>query len=182
MFAFGARCLATVSFTASSVPNGIVNDSYLGTIYVSGGCTPYRWQVASGALPSGVTMKVSTGGTFVVLTGTPTKSASYSFSMAATSCKGNVAKASYKVVVQSKPDHVVDLTWIPSTSTDVAGYNVYRGPDGKSWSRINVSLAASALYTDSTVADSSTYYYAATAVDIYGNESKKSNIAKSRIP
>jgi hypothetical protein len=45
-----------------------------------------------------------------------------------------------------------------------------------------VSLAASTIYSDSTVADSSTYYYAASAVDIQGKESKKSNIARAVIP
>jgi len=89
---------------------------------------------------------------------------------------------SYKVVIQSTPNHVVGLQWNPSTSSDVAGYNIYRGPDGKSWTKLNVSPAASTAFSDSTVANGSTYYYAATAVDIKGSESTRSNIAKSVIP
>ena len=127
-------------------------------------------------------MKVSASTTSVFLSGTPTKAAAYSFAISATGCGGNSAKGSYKVVVQASAQHVVNLNWKASTATDVAGYNIYRGPDGKSWKKMNASPAASTAYSDLTVANSSTYFYAATAVDIKGSESKKSNIAKSVIP
>lgn len=182
LFAIGTQVLAAVAIQNSALPNGILRDSYLGVITVAGGCTPYKWKVTSGLLPAGVIMKTSSDTKSVTLAGTPTKAASYPFTVAATACKGAVAKASYRVVVQSKPNHVVDLSWHPSNSNDLSGYNIYRGPDGKSWKKINVSLAASTVYSDSTAANSSTYYYAATAVDIKGSESKKSNIAKAAIP
>jgi len=182
LFAIGTQGLTAISIRTADLPNGILKDSYLGVVAVGGGCTPYKWRVASGSLPAGVTMKTTSDTKSVTLAGTPTKAASYSFTVAATSCGGGVAKASYKVVVQSKPNHVVDLRWHRSSSTDVAGYNIYRGPDGKKWKKMNVSLTASTVYSDSTAANSSTYYYAATAVDIKGNESRKSNIAKSVIP
>jgi len=54
------------------------------------------------------------------------------------------------------------------------GYNVYRGPDKVNWQKINPSPIASTVYSESTVANGSRYYYAATAVDINGNESGKS--------
>lgn len=184
LFAIGTQGLMAISIqtTATALPNGILHDSYLGVITVGGGCTPYKWQVRSGLLPAGVTMKMSSDTKSLTLAGKPTKAASYTFTVAATGCGGGVAKASYQVVVQSRPDHVVELNWHPSRSTDVAGYNLYRGPDGKTWSKINVSLAPSTAYSDSTAANSSKYYYAATAVDIKGKESRKSNIAKTVIP
>jgi fibronectin type 3 domain-containing protein len=79
-------------------------------------------------------------------------------------------------------DHVVDLSWNSSTSTDVAGYNVYRSPDGNNWSKINVSLVGSTIYDDSTVVNGDTYYYAVTAVDLQGDESGKSAVAKASVP
>ena len=85
-------------------------------------------------------------------------------------------------MIQSGAIHVVDLQWKASTSANVAGYNVYRSPDGVSWKRQNVSLIASTLYSDSTVSNSSTYYYAATAVNINGSESGKSSPIKVSIP
>jgi fibronectin type 3 domain-containing protein len=87
----------------------------------------------------------------------------------------------YKVVIQPSANHVVDLSWNASTSSNVTGYNLYR-PDGTTWNKINASLIASTLYADSTVANGSTYYYAATAVDIYGHESSKTTPVKVAIP
>jgi hypothetical protein len=69
-----------------------------------------------------------------------------------------------------------------SPSGNVVGYNVYRSPDGATWKKINASLIASTLYSDSTIANSTTYYYAATAVDVYGHESSKSVALKAVIP
>jgi len=50
------------------------------------------------------------------------------------------------------------------------------------WKKANVSLIASTMYNDATVANGSTYYYAATAVDIYGHESSKSALIKVSVP
>jgi fibronectin type 3 domain-containing protein len=88
----------------------------------------------------------------------------------------------YTVVIQASANHVVDLSWNASTSSNVTGYNLYRSPDGTTWNKINASLIASTLYADSTVANGSTYYYAATAVDIYGHESSKTAPVKVAIP
>jgi fibronectin type 3 domain-containing protein len=100
----------------------------------------------------------------------------------ATGCGGLVSKKSYKVVIQATAEHVVDLHWKGSTSSDVAGYNVYRGPNGKIWTKINASLIGSTLYSDSTVANDTTYYYATTAVNLEGRESRKTAAVKVVIP
>ena len=86
------------------------------------------------------------------------------------------------MVIQATANHIVDLSWKASTSGDVAGYNVYRSSDAATWKKINVSTIASTLYSDSTVANGSTYYYAATAIDIYGHESSKTAAVKVVIP
>jgi fibronectin type 3 domain-containing protein len=74
------------------------------------------------------------------------------------------------------------LKWKASASNDVAGYNVYRGPNGSTWTKINPSLVGSTLYSDSSVANSTTYYYATTAVDLEGRESVKTAPVKAVIP
>lgn len=76
----------------------------------------------------------------------------------------------------------MDLSWDASTSKDIAGYNVYRGPDGTKWEKINPSLVAATLYDDSTVANGNTYYYAVAAVDTSGQESSKTPAVKVVIP
>ena len=112
----------------------------------------------------------------------PTKAGTYSFAEKVTGCGGYFAEASYKVVIQATPNHVVDLSWKASTSGDTVGYNMYRGPNGTTWTKINAGLIGSTVYSDATASDGSTYYYAATAVDVYGHESSKTPAVKAVIP
>jgi len=177
-----SRCGANVTITTTSLPNGTVNTAYSAVIKASSGCTPYKWTLTSGALPAGVTAKASSTTTSLSLTGTPTTAATYSFTEKVTGCGGGTSQVSYKVAIQAVANHVVDLSWKASTSSDVVGYNVYRSLDGATWKKINASLTASTLYSDSTVANSTTYYYAATAVDISGKESSKSSSIKAIVP
>ena len=178
-----SRCVASsVAITTTSLPNGTVNTAYSTAVKASGGCTPYKWAIASGALPAGVTMKVSSTTTSLNLSGTPTTAATNSFAVKVTGCGGHVSQVSYKVVIQATANHVVDLNWKASTSGNVVGYNIYRGPDGVTWRKINAGIIASTLYSDSTVANSTTYYYAATAVDINGHESNKTAAVKAVVP
>ena len=180
---FASRYAASsVAITTTSLPNGTVNTAYSAVINASGGCTPYKWAIASGALPTGVTTKVSSTTTSLHLAGTPTTAATDSLAVKVTGCGGHVSQVSYKVVIQITANHVVDLNWKASTTSDVVGYNVYRGPDGATWKKINVSLVASTLYSDSTIANGTAYYYATTAVDIYGHESRMSASVKAAIP
>jgi hypothetical protein len=180
---FCVQCLAsTVKITTTSVPNGTVNTAYSAAVQASGGCTPYKWTIVSGVLPTGITAKASANSTSYNLTGTPTKAVTDSFTVKATGCGGGVSQGSYKIVIQSSANHIVNLDWNASTSNDVVGYNVYRSPDGATWKKINVSLIGPTLYTDSTVSNSSTYYYSATAVDVNGKESVKTPAVKAVIP
>lgn len=146
---------SSVQITTTSVPNGTVDTAYSASVLASGGCTPYKWAITSGALPVGVTATASNSTTSLNLVGTPTIATAYPFKVQVTSCRHRTATASYDVVIQAAPNHVVDLRWNASTSTDVAGYNVYRGPDGVNWKKMNVGLITSMTYIDSTVANGS---------------------------
>ena len=77
-----------VATTTSSVPNGKVKTAYPAGIKASGGCTPYKWAIASGALPTGISTKVSSTTTSLNLVGTPTAAATYSFVAKVTGCGG----------------------------------------------------------------------------------------------
>ena len=80
------------------------------------------------------------------------------------------------------PQHSVDLSWAPSTSS-VVGYNIYRGSkSGGPYSKINSVLDASTSYTDSSVQAGTTYFYVSTAVDGNGMESGFSNQVQAVIP
>jgi len=60
--------------TASPLTSGIVGTSYSQTLAASGGTTPYTWSIASGSLPSGLSL--SSAG---VISGMPTAATSASF-------------------------------------------------------------------------------------------------------
>jgi Abnormal spindle-like microcephaly-assoc'd, ASPM-SPD-2-Hydin len=81
------------------------------------------------------------------------------------------------------PQNSVNLSWTASTSTNLIGYNIYRGlKSGGPYSKINSVLDASTLYTDTTVADGTTYYYVTTSVDSSNVESGYSNQTTAVIP
>lgn len=92
----------------------------------------------------------------------------------------NISGLNFTVTPQ--PVHSVALSWNASTST-VSGYNIYRSTlSGGSYLRINSSLVAGLSYTDSTVQNTTTYYYVTTAVDNTGVESDYSNQVPAAIP
>jgi fibronectin type 3 domain-containing protein len=74
----------------------------------------------------------------------------------------------------------VDLSWTPSTSSTVTGYNIYRGPHGGALAKISSTTASP--FQDTTVAAGTTYDYAVTAVDTGGVESAKSNTVTVTTP
>ncbi|MGH9566051.1 MAG: hypothetical protein ACRD4I_08720, partial [Candidatus Angelobacter sp.] len=79
--------------------------------------------------------------------------------------------------------HSVSLSWSPSSTSTVAGYNVYRGTvSGGPYSKINSSADANTSYMDSSVQSGITYYYVTTSVDDSGDESVNSNQVSAAIP
>ena len=79
--------------------------------------------------------------------------------------------------------HLVDLSWNASTSSSIAGYNVYRGTvSGGPYLRINSALDTSISYSDSQVQSGQIYYYVTTAVDSAGVESSYSSEVQAVIP
>jgi hypothetical protein len=70
---------APLTITTTSLPNGTVNSSYNQPLQASGGTPPYTWTVASGStLPPGLTLGSS------ALTGTPTQTGTFNFSLTVT--------------------------------------------------------------------------------------------------
>jgi hypothetical protein len=173
---------ANISITTKTLPNGTVGAAYTATINATGGCTPYRWTI-TGTLPAGIKFVTQSQGLSLTVSGTPTTASTYNFSATVRGCQGRRSQVSYTVVIQPLPFHVVDLSWIASTSQNVAGYNLYRGPDGMNWQQMNSGgPIASTIYSDPAASNGSTYYYAATAVNIAGEESGKSTPIEVVIP
>src|SRR6202030_1742392 len=71
---------STISLSPATLPNGTVGDSYSQTFTASGGISPYSFMVDSGSLPPGLTLSHGSG---AVLSGTPTSSGSFTFTIQA---------------------------------------------------------------------------------------------------
>ncbi|PYV79252.1 MAG: hypothetical protein DMG93_21100 [Acidobacteria bacterium] len=86
------------------------------------------------------------------------------------------------VTVFAPVAHSVALSWNSSTSS-VAGYNIYRGTQSTGpFTKLNSLVNTATVYTDSNVASGTTYYYTATSIDSNGAESQYSNIAQALVP
>ncbi|NDD90807.1 hypothetical protein EBZ37_01800 [bacterium] len=89
---------AVPSITTSSLPNGVVNSNYAGILVVSGGVAPYRFAVASGSLPAGLTLDTNTG----LILGTPQTIGVTPFAIRATDAVGATSVVNYTVTVTFK--------------------------------------------------------------------------------
>jgi len=83
--------------------------------------------------------------------------------------------------VQAKQAYYgIDVTWTPSPSSNVAGYNVYRSTVvGDLGTKVNAALVQGTEYKDTDVENGVTYYYTVRAVDTGGNEDGNKNQASA---
>jgi len=78
--------VAPLVVTTTSLPNGTNGTTYSQTLTASGGQTPYSWTNSLGALPSG--LHLSTNG---VISGTPTNSGTFNFTVKVTDALSETA-------------------------------------------------------------------------------------------
>ena len=96
--AFTFKIVAPLSITTASLPNGTVNKSYSATVSATGGTTPYTWSVASGSLPTGLTLGPGSG----LISGIPLASGTFTFTIKVTdhSSPQLTATKSFTIVIQ----------------------------------------------------------------------------------
>lgn len=83
-----------ITVTPPTLPNGIVGASYgTQTLSASGGSAPYAFTLDSGTLPDGIMLSG------IALTGTPTATGVFNFTIKATDNNGCVGMQSYTVVI-----------------------------------------------------------------------------------
>src|SRR5579863_7346624 len=105
--AFGgtASKAATVTIAAApslanpAPPSGQAGVAYSDALAVTGGTGPFTWTVSGGALPSGLTLNPSTG----VLSGTPTATGLYTFTVKVTDANGLTATQALSMTVTVGP-------------------------------------------------------------------------------
>ena len=85
---------AALHLTCSPPANGTVGSRYLATLDAAGGTAPYKWSIASGSLPAGLTL--SSSGT---ISGTPTTAVASSFSITAKDSESTPQSATGKLTI-----------------------------------------------------------------------------------
>jgi hypothetical protein len=85
---------APLSITTTSVPSASSGTVYSATLAATGGQSPYMWSLASGTLPTGVTLNSS--GTFA---GTPVQSGTFSFTVSAADSQAHASTASQSLAL-----------------------------------------------------------------------------------
>jgi hypothetical protein len=76
----------------------------------------------------------------------------------------------------------VDVSWSPSAEPDLAGYRVYRAPEGGTPSRLAELPAGQTTWRDTRPQRGGLHLYTVTAFDKSGNESAPSRPAEGHLP
>ncbi len=109
-----------VVITTSSLPNGLVNTTYSGAMTASGGVAPLTWSIASGSLPTGLTINPSTG----VIGGTPTAAGNYAFLVHVSDSQNPAATDTQQLSITINPPQPPPLnittTSLPAGTSSIA--------------------------------------------------------------
>ncbi len=70
-------------------------------------------------------------------------------------------------------DGIILLIWSPSSSTDLAGYRIYRWERGTTGKQVLTELTAGLNFRDTEVTAGKEYEYSIKAIDTHGNESEE---------
>ena len=80
---------------------------------------------------------------------------------------------------------LVSIFWPLNSEPDVAGYNIYRATSADTppaqWLKLNPQLHKTASFRDDRVEVGKQYFYRIAAVDIYGNESLRSEVVSETV-
>ena len=97
----GRGAVAAAMSVSSSLIDGQVSMPYSGFLWATGGSTPYRWSVTHGSLPDGLSLDSYTG----ILSGTPTTSGTFNFTVTATDSSSSplTATADLSITVAAVP-------------------------------------------------------------------------------
>ena len=135
-----ARPAAPLVISTAHLSGGRVGVRYGATLAGAGGAPPYRWSLAAGRLPAGLTLSV--GGT---IAGTPTRAQTAAFTLRLEDAAGRVTTRRLSITVRSAPRADLKIT---ATQLD----DFVTGHDGSlRFTVYNTGAAATATTTTVTV-------------------------------
>jgi Putative Ig domain./Immunoglobulin I-set domain. len=111
------HALPSLGITTSSLPAGEIAGSYAAALTAKGGSPPYSWGVILGSLPPGLALSASTG----AVTGTPTASGQYSFTVQAKDSATSPQTATKTFTIGIAAAVAPSITTQPESQTVTAG-------------------------------------------------------------
>jgi hypothetical protein len=141
----------TLSITTTSLPNGTAGTSYSATLQATGGFGAYTWSIASGSLPTGISLNASTG----VISGQSNTAATSSFTVKVTDSQPTPASAasSLSITIAPPPALAITTTSLPNGTAGTSYSATLQASGGISpytWSISSGSLPAWASLNAST--------------------------------
>jgi uncharacterized protein (TIGR03437 family) len=135
--------------TTTSLPNGELNTAYTGgTLTATGGTPPYSWSIATGSLPTGLTLTASTG----AITGSPSATGTFTFTAMVTDSASHTATSgSLSITIAS--GLTVTTTSLPNATTGTA-YSQALGAIGGTPPYVNWTVTSGTLPAGLTLSSS----------------------------
>jgi hypothetical protein len=148
--AVGVSIASPLQINTTTLPSGQVQASYQVTVAATGGVAPYRWSVILGALPPGLALSASSG----AVTGTPTASGQYSFTVQAqdSAASPQIAISALNINIAAAPPQITTSA-LPNGTVQVAYSAPLAATGGTlpySWSVISGSLPPGLALSAST--------------------------------
>ena len=172
-----ANPTAPIVTTSSPLATGTVNVAYSQTLAATGGTTPYTWSIASGSLPSGLTL--SAGG---VISGTPSTAMTASFTVRVTGANNLHSEKNLSLTINTAPPPTITTSSsLPSGAEGVQyflGLMARGGTAPYTWSIVSGSLPAGlGLISDGSIygypSEATTNTFRLRVIDVNGLYSQK---------
>jgi hypothetical protein len=111
--AFTLTTVETLAVTTASLPNGEPGANYSATLAAAGGAPPYQWTVASGSLPTGLTL--TTAG---AIAGTLSTTTTAPFTVQVQDSAGHTATKTFTIAILAAPV-ISTVSPLPSAESSV---------------------------------------------------------------
>jgi hypothetical protein len=105
-YEFQSGQIADLVLTTTGLPNGTVGTAWSATLTASGGATPYLWGIASGLLPTGLSLNTQTG----LISGTPTLAGTSTFTAQVSDAQSPADIATKILSIMINPAAALNIT------------------------------------------------------------------------
>lgn len=137
-----------LSIATVSLPSAMQGSAYSASLTATGGTTPYTWSIASGSLPSGLSLAGSTG----VISGIPTAVGTSSFTVQVSDANLQTATKALSITVNPPPP-AITIASLPNGTQNTAYSTTLTASGGTTpytWTLVSGSLPVGLTLAAST--------------------------------